>query len=136
MRVALVHFLVNRSKDDDKILAILKKASEGRGNEVVLVDGLDNKTSTHLGMFDYIAVLIRPISALSTKVPESVLKTLAASGTLSGKKGCALVLKVGLRSAKTCRNLMHILESQGLRLDYFDIVKGEQHAADVGANIG
>lgn len=136
MRVALVYFLENSLKTDDIILENLKKSSEKKGNNVVLLDGRDDKNGLQLDLFDYIAVLIKPAGFLSAKVSKSVLKNLAASGSISGKLGCALVVKNGLRSVKTCRNLMEMLESQGVRLDYFDVIKDDRHALDVGAKVG
>ncbi len=136
MRVAIIHFLKNRSHAEELILDNLKKASAARGNEVILVDGLEDEAGTRLAMFDYLAVLIRPEGVLSARVPDTVMKRIRGSGSLSGKKGCALVIKGGFRSAKLCRNLMADLESAGLRLDYFDSIRDAAHASAVGTNVG
>lgn len=136
MRVAIVHFLKNCSNGEEAILENLKQASVARGNDVALVDGLENGTGTQLALFDYLAVLIRSEGMFSVTVPDSVMKRMRGSGSLSGKKGCALVIKGGLRSGKLCRNLMADLETAGLRLDYFDSIRDAAHASVVGTNVG
>ena len=87
-------------------------------------------------MHEYLAVLIRPESALSARIPEAVQRFFRGNGSLSGKKGCALVLKSGLRSGKTCKNLMDLLETQGLLIDYFEIITDASHALSAGEMVG
>ena len=136
MRVALVHFLDNRTNDDNAVIENLKNASAKSGNDVTIVNGLDSGGQNPLMLFEYIAVLIRPEGLFSAGIPDTVMKFLGSAGTLSGKKGCALVLKSGLRSMKTCRNLMENLETAGLRLDYFDVIRDAGHALSVGTKVG
>lgn len=136
MRVALVHFLAGDAKAEEAVIENLRAASTKIGNEVTVLSGLAGAEQNALSFYDYIAVLIRPDGMLSAKVPENVRRYFISMGTFTGKKGCALVMKQGLRSAKTCRNLMALLEKQGLRLDYFDSIRDAVHAESVGRNIG
>ncbi len=136
MRVAILHFLDNRSNADKAVIKNLEKASTEKGNTVTVISALEDESTNALMLHDYIAVLIRPDSALSARVPDSVKRYFRGSASLSGKKGCALVLKEGLRSGKTCRNLMDLLETQGLRLDYFNVINDAAHALSTGAMVG
>lgn len=136
MRVAIVHFLKNRSRTEQSILENLREASVQRGNDVTIIDGYEDGSGTPLVLFDYLAVLIRTDGLFSAHVPDAVMRRLRGAGTLSGKKGCALVIRGGLRSGKLCRNLMADLETAGLRLDYFDSIRDAAHASAVGTNVG
>ncbi|HOF84389.1 MAG TPA: hypothetical protein PLP41_01585 [Treponemataceae bacterium] len=136
MRVAILHFLDNPTKADEAVLENVKEASGKNGNTVTVINALKDASANTLMMHEYIAVIIRPEGVLSARVPDAVQRYFRGSGSLSGKKGCALVLKSGLRSGKTCRNLMELLEAQGLLLDYFDVISDAAHALTAGAMVG
>lgn len=136
MRVALITFC---PPGDGKSAEIIKRLGGGAAssdNQVELVNGLEDLVNTRLTVFDYIAVVIRAGSFFSSKVPARVQEFLSTSGNISGKKGCALVVKGGFSSEKTCRNLMKVMESQGVRLDYSDVVRDVEHAQYVAKKIG
>ena len=136
MHVALVTFC---PKSDQNAAAALKKLEEGsvsRGNRVDLINGLDDSGNVRLTIYDYIAVVVRSPGILSSKMPTRIKEYLSLSGTVSGKKGCALVLQKGFMSAKSCRNLMTVMESEGIKLDYSEVVRNPDHAAFVGKKIG
>ena len=136
MHVALVYFC---SAHDGKSAAILKKleaASVARGNQVELINGNEDIGSRRLTMFDYIAVVVAAMAPFGSKIPSRVGEFLAASGNITGKKGCALVIKAGLRSDKTCSNLMRTMEAEGVKLDYFEVVRSVEHASYAGGKIG
>ncbi len=136
MRVALITFVPLR---DSKLSSAVKKlqasASEG-GNQVDLLNGLEDLTNTRLTMYDYIACVARPAGLIGGKIMPRVAEYLGTSGSISGKKGCALILKSGLSSDKACRTLMKAMEAEGVKLDYFDVVRDADHAAWVGRKIG
>ena len=69
-------------------------------------------------------------------MPEKFDEILDNCGNLTSKKGCALVVKSGFSSWKTCKNLMKAMEKQGVLLDYFEVVDNPDHAAYVGKKIG
>lgn len=136
MRVALITFFPLR---DEKLSAVVRKLQAGsaeRGNQVDLFNGLEDLTNTRLTMYDYIATVVRPSGLIGGKIPPRVSEYLATSGSISGKKGCALVIKSGFSSNKTCRTLMRAMEAEGVKLDYFEIIRDADHAAWVGKKIG
>lgn len=136
MRVALVTFFSPSDATARAISGKLEAGSVSRGNVVALIDGFEDPSSAHLAIYDYVAVAIYPAGLFAGKVPDAVKKFIRLAGNVSGKKGCAIVLRRGLSSGKTCKNLMRFLEAEGMRLDYFDIVRDEEHAFLVGKNIG
>lgn len=136
MRVALVSFLSPSDASARAITGKLEAGSVSRGNVVAMINGFEDPSSAHLAIYDYVAVVICPTGFIGGKVPETVRNFLRQAGGVSGKKGCAIVLRRGLSSGKTCKNLMRILEAEGMRLDYSDIVRDADHALLVGTKIG
>ncbi|MEE0999330.1 MAG: hypothetical protein UIH41_06695, partial [Treponemataceae bacterium] len=63
-------------------------------------------------------------------------EVLATCGNVSGKKGCALIVKSGLFSQKFCNSVMKKMEKEGMKIDYFDVINNVDHAAHVGKKIG
>lgn len=136
MRVALITFVPLRdSKYSSAVKKLQASASEG-GNQVDLLNGLEDLTNTRLTMYDYIACVARPAGFIGGKILPRVAEYLGTSGSISGKKGCALILKSGISSEKACRTLMKAMEAEGVKLDYFDVVRDPDHAAWVGRKIG
>jgi len=136
MRVALISFC---SLKEPKTAAIVKKLETGsasRGNQVEIFNGFEDLVNTRLTAFDYIAVVVQAKGLFGGKIPPRVSQYLGTSGMISGKKGCALVLKAGFSSAKTCRNLMRAMEAEGVKLDYFDIIADAEAAVHSGKKIG
>ncbi|HPO02854.1 MAG TPA: hypothetical protein PL077_05880 [Treponemataceae bacterium] len=136
MRVALIAFIDKPDRRVQNIMQKMANAAASKGNQVDAINGNEDLVNTRLTVYDYIAVCTRPQGLFGGKLPRRISDFLATSGTISGKKGCALVLKSGFSSAKTCKNLMKALEAEGLMLDYFDIVGDEDHGALVGKKIG
>ncbi len=136
MRVALITFCLQK---EPKTVAILKKleiGSASRGNQVELFNGFEDLVNTRLTAFDYIAVVVQAKGLFGGKIPSRISQYLGTSGMISGKKGCALVLKFGFSSAKTCRSLMRAMEAEGVKLDYFDIIGDVDSAEHSGKKIG
>ncbi len=136
MRVALITFFPRK---DDSLSSILKKLQGGsaeRGNQVEVFNGHEDLSNTRLTMYDYIAVVMKPAGLFGGKIPPRIAEYLATSGTISGKKGCALVVKSGFASNKACQNLMRAMEAEGVKLDYFEVIRDADHAAWVGKKIG
>ena len=136
MRVALISFCDYQNKKAQGILQKLSAAASSKGHQIDSINGLQDLTNTRLTMYDYIAVVIKPSGIFGSKIPPRVTDFLSASGTISGKKGCALVIKSGFSSAKTCKRLMKVLETHGLKLDYFEVLRDEAHASYAGTFIG
>ena len=136
MRVALVSFCSKKDERSVSTVKTLAAASVAQGHQVDVIDGNEDLVNTRLTMYDYIAAVVKPRGVIGGKIAPRVSEFLAASGTISGKKGCALVIKSGLSSEKTCRSLMKALEAEGVKLDYFEVVHDNEHARYVGKKIG
>ncbi len=136
MRVALISFCPRKDEKSRSAVKSLEAAASSRGNQVDVIDGNEDLVNTRLTMYDYIACVIRPAGIIGGKISPRVSEFLASSGTVSGKKGCALVLKGGFSSERVCRSLMRAMEAEGVKLDYFDVVKDADHARYVGKKIG
>ena len=136
MRVALVSFCPAADKRTSSIIKKLENGSSSRGNQVEVLNGFENLANTRLTAFDYIAVVVQIKGLFQSKIPSRISEYLANSGSINGKKGCALVLKSGFFSNKACRRLMQIIESEGVKLDYFEVIENEEHASIAGKKIG
>jgi hypothetical protein len=136
MRVALISFCPAKDPKTTAILRLLSTGSESRGNQVELFNGFEDLVNTRLTAFEYIAVVARPVALFGGKIPVRVTEYLGTSGSITGKKGCAIILKKGFSSGKACKNLMRAMEAEGVKLDYFDILADEQSAQYIGKKIG
>lgn len=136
MRIAILHFLNDESKSHQEILKKLERAALGKGHEVSLFSSKKDAHDLRLAIYDYITLIIPSSPLFGSKIPEKVSELLSSCGTIVGKKGAALVLQSGFSSNKTVRNLMRAMEKEGLKLDYFDLVKNADHANYVGKKLG
>jgi len=136
MRVALVSFCSRKDEKAVSVVKALESASAAQGHQVDVINGNEDLMNTRLTMYDYIAAIVKPRGLFGGKVAPRVPEFFATSGMISGKKGCALVLKSGFSSEKTCRSLMKALEGEGVKLDYFEVVRDNEHARYVGKKIG
>jgi hypothetical protein len=135
MRVLILHFLSVRNEKHAGILKKLEQAAAAAGHQVT-VCGEKDTVNLHTAMYEYIAVVTAPSGFIGAKLPEKLPEILSTHGSVSGKKGCALVVKPGLFSGKMCRLTMHAMEKEGMVVDYFDIIESADHAAFVGKKIG
>ncbi|MCQ2981868.1 MAG: hypothetical protein MJ178_03845 [Treponemataceae bacterium] len=136
MRVLILSFLSNDNETHKKILGELDKACTAKGNQVDIKNGnLESDTLRTTG-YDYIAVVVQASPLFGAKVPEKLPFIMAQCGTVTGKKGCALVVKRGFSSEKMCTKVMYYMEKEGMKLDYFDVILNADHAPSVGRKIG
>ncbi len=135
MRVALIQFCKNPSDKQRSLIKILEQGAAAKGNQVDLLNGYEVLEGTRLTMYDYIAIVL-PAAGFFGAIPDKIGEYLSTSGMVSGKKGCALVLKGGFGSQKTITRLMKAMEREGIKLDYFEIIRSADHAVAVAANIG
>lgn len=137
MRTLILHFLDEKNSKNKEILANLKKGAESNGNEVEVFNArCDSSENLHLVKYEYVSVVVPCTQFIGAKLPPKLKEIFASCGSVSGKKGCAVVLKYGLSSNKMVRVLMKELESNGLVLDYFDVVLNVEHSVSVGKKIG
>lgn len=133
MRVAIVSFA--RGGKSPEILAALERGARSAGAETVVLDGFAAE-APRLGLYDYVAVVLRPASPFGGRVPTRVREALSQAGTLVGKKGAAVVVKSPFGSARLLRELMAEMERQGMKIDYFEAVAGAETAEAAGASLG
>ena len=137
MRVALVHFLSPGKDSKHKgILQKLENAVINKGYQIDIFNAKTDFSTMRLTGYDYISIIVPSSALFGSKLPEKFDEILDNSGNLTTKKGCALVVKSGFSSWKTCKNLMKAMEKQGVLLDYFEVVDNPDHAAYVGKKIG
>ena len=137
MRVALVHFLTPVKNSNHKgILQKLENAVINKGYQIDIFNARTDYSTMRLTGYDYISIIVPSSSLFGSNLPEKFDEILDNCGNLTSKKGCALVVKSGFSSWKTCKNLMKAMEKQGMLLDYFEVVDNPDHAAYVGKKIG
>ena len=137
MRVALVHFLTPAKNSNHKgILQKLENAVINKSYQIDIFNAMTDYSNMRLIGYDYISIIVPSSPLFGSKLPEKFDEILDNSGNLTTKKGCALVVKSGFSSWKTCKNLMSAMEKQGISLDYFDVVENPDHASYVGKKIG
>jgi len=136
MRVALISFCPAGNQRIASILKRLEESASGSGNQVDRIDGNVDLSGTRLTAYDYIAVVAAPSGAFGGSISPRVAEFLEISGNVVSKKGCALVVKSGFGSDRACHTLMDAMESQGIKLDYFDVIRDLDHAVAVGKKIG
>ena len=136
MRVALISFCPPGNQKTAEILRRLGESAAQSGNQIDRIDGNVDLSGTRLTAYDYIAVVAVPVGAFGGKVSPRVAEYLEVSGNVVSKKGCALVIKSAFGSEGACHSLMDAMESQGIKLDYFDVIRDLDHAVLVGKKIG
>lgn len=135
MKVLILHFLSMHNQKHSDVLKNLEKAALDAGREVTVCSQKD-AVNLHMAMYEYIAVVVPASPLFGAKLPEKLPEILSTHGSVSGKKGCVLVVKSGLSSGKMCRITMHALEKEGMVVDYFDIIENAAHASHAGKKIG
>ncbi|HOE08020.1 MAG TPA: hypothetical protein PLU33_07330 [Treponemataceae bacterium] len=136
MRIALVHFLQDENSKHKEILKKIEQTASSQGHMVDVFSAYKDSDNLRLTGYDYVTLIIASSPLFGSKIPPKVKEVLASSGTLSGKKGAALVIKAGFSSNKTCNVLMKAMEKEGMVIDYFEVVISADHAAYVGKKIG
>ena len=136
MRILILYFFKN---DDTKAMGIVKKLAQtasAANHSVDTVCGLTDAENLRIAPYEYVAVIVPVQGMFGRKIPPKVSEVLSHVGSAIGKKGCALVIKGGFFSWKTCKALMSAMEKEGIALDYSDVVLNSDHAAYVGKRLG
>jgi hypothetical protein len=105
------------------------------GHRVDVVDAWTDD-GTRLPGYEYIAIVMEPLSAFSAQIPERIPNMLSAGSSLGGRKGAAFVKKSGLRSARILTKLMNAMEKEGMVINWGDILFNAPHAEAMGKRIG
>ncbi len=136
MKIVLVHFFQDETKKQKDILKKLEQTAIAQGHMVDVFSGYKDFSNFRLTGYDYITFITVASPLFGAKIPSKVKEVLSSSGTISGKKGAALVIKAGFSSNKTCSVLMRAMENEGMVIDYFEVITSEDHAGYVGKKIG
>ncbi len=136
MRVALISFCPAGNRKASEILNRLAESAALSGNQIDRIDGNVDLTGTRLTAYDYIAVVFAADGTFGGKISPRIAEFLEVSGNVVSKKGCALVVKSAFGSERACHSLMDAMESQGIKLDYFDVIRDAAHAVAVGKKLG
>jgi len=136
MRTLILSFLKKDSDKHQKILKKLEASAVANGHIVDVKDAKLEKETLRLTMYEYIAIVVPANPFSGKKVPALLPEVLSTCGTVSGKKGCALIVKSGLFSQKFCNTVMRKMEKEGMMIDYFEVINNVDHAAYVGKKIG
>jgi hypothetical protein len=118
------------------IVKKIEQAVYAGGHQVDVKNALLERDLLRLSFYEYVAVIAPSQGPFTGKISSRISETLSTCGTVSGKKGCALIVKNGLFSQKACRNLMRVMEKEGMILDYFDIIENPEHATYIGKKLG
>jgi hypothetical protein len=89
-----------------------------------------------LPAYEYIAVTAEPVSLFGGRMPEALGKILAAGSGLVGKKSAAFLKKTGPFTAKALANLMRVMEKEGMRVNWSDVILSAAQAEALGKQIG
>ena len=134
MRIAIVSAPAARSQPPDYVKS-LAKGMQSMGHNVDILDAW-TENGMKLPAYDYVAVAAEPLAFFSGKIAECVTKILSAGSSLLGKRSAAFVKKKGLFTNRALANLMIAMEKEGMRINWSDILLGDEHAQALGKKIG
>lgn len=136
MRTLILSFLKKDSDKHQKILKNLEASAVAKGHIVDVKDAKLDKETIRLSFYEYIAIVMPANPFSGKKIPALLPEILATAGSVTGKKGCALIVRSGLFSQKFCNTVMKKMEKEGMLVDYFEIIRNPDHATYVGKKIG
>ncbi len=135
MKILILHFIDERNKKHSDIVKNLEKSAIANGHAVTICNEKD-ATNIHFAMYDYVTVVTVPSGIFSAKLPVKMSEILKMHGTLTGKKGAALIIKSGFFTNKMSKVTMKAMEKEGMVLDYFEIIDTPGFATHVGKKLG
>jgi len=138
MRIAIVSAPAEKITSGNKYPDYVQALSKGMsmmGHQVDIID-VWTEDGMRLPGYEYIAVVAEPVSFLSGKIPVVITKFLSAGSTLLGKKSAAFVKKSGLFGNRALTNLMKVMEKEGMKINWSEILFNSPHAEAMGKHIG
>ncbi|GMO69512.1 MAG: hypothetical protein Ta2A_17550 [Treponemataceae bacterium] len=138
MKIAILYFFSN-ADSSSKNGAIVKKLTQKlqeASHSVEPVCAFNRDSNFRLTPYDYVAVVMPCQGIFNGKAHKDTAKVLGELGSLGGKKSAALIIKSGFMPWKACTSLMRIMESEGMLIDYSDVVLSVDHAAYVSKKLG
>jgi len=134
MRVAVVSAPAVKGPPPDYVQSLVK-GMQSMGHRVDIID-MWTEDGMKLPAYEYIAVTTEPVSFFSGKIDSKISKLLASGSTLSGKKSAAFIKKSGLFSSRALSRLMHVMEKEGMIINWSDTLLSSPHAEALGKQIG
>lgn len=134
MKVAVVFF---PARDRRRLVEIARGLVEGiekQGHQVDLIDG-DRDVNVKLTIYEYIALGTDAVSFWGGRINQKITVFLANSGIVTGKRCFAFISKGGIRKIKTLRELMKVMEHEGMYLKKSDILPSAAEAVEVGKRL-
>jgi len=134
MRIAVISAPVKKRQPPEYVAALAKGMSK-MGHHVDIIDAW-TEDGFKLPGYDYIAIVTAPVSFLSGKIPENVSKIISVGSSLVGKKSAAFIKRTGFFNSRALSNLMKVMEKEGMRINWSDLLYNNSHAEFMGKRIG
>ena len=134
MRVAIVSYPKTNKERLSHLCKALAEGISTNGHQVDIIDGV-LESEKKLTFYDYIVIGTEPINLFGGKLPERLKEYLAQCGNLVGKRSFAFLPTGGLRSGKSLRVLMTLMEHEGMFIKNSDIIKNEEQARELGKRL-
>jgi hypothetical protein len=128
MRVGILYYPSNAAEKVEKIGKAFAKGVESMGHDITVING-DLDSSTKLTMYEYVAVIAKPVTLFAGKISDKVGQFLQNGGTLSGKRSSAVIVKSGFGSERALTRLMRAMEREGMFVNYSEILSLPEDAA-------
>lgn len=135
MRVAVVYYA---HANDRKLLELSQGLARGitaGGHDVEIINAKVHDSGKKLSFYEYIAVGTEAVTLFGGSIPEGISQYLKQSGTVSGKRCFAFVLKKSLRPMKTLAKLMKVMEAEGMYLKFSEILVKPTDAEEIGKRL-
>ena len=132
MNIGILKVFPSVSSSSEGVLSEFVSCLSKKGHQVTLIDGM-SKEEQHLTSFEYLIIATFPENLFGGRISERVHECLSQGGHISGKKGCALILKKRFSLNKACKALMSIMEKEGMILDYSNILDSVEKAQTISS---
>ncbi|MCL2809171.1 MAG: hypothetical protein FWD24_03780 [Treponema sp.] len=134
MRIAVVSAPAAKIPPPDYV----KELADGMSKMGHHVDVIDTWTEDGMKLpsYEYIAIVAEPVSIFSGKIQTNITKLLSAGSSIGGKKSAAFIKKKGIFYNRALFNLMKVMEKEGMRVNWSDIIFNGPHAQAMGKRIG
>ena len=133
MRVAVVFFADRNRQGLLELARGLGAGLESQGHQVEVIDGIRD-VSTKLTSHQYVIVWTESLS-ITGKIPDRVGSFLGSAGLIQGKRCYAFVAKSFLGSSRALLKLMRAMEHEGMYLKNSGVLKSQEEAGAIGANM-
>ena len=133
-RVAIIIHNSRKSSKLSNIGNALQGGVEKQGYQVDLIQS-DELHQRRLTPYSYIIVGTTALSLLGGKIDLSLNKLLEHAGSIGGTRAAAFLVSPGLRSMRTLRALMALMEGNGLYLKNSAVLSGPEDAEYFGKKL-